>query len=94
MGHAPTVRSTLPELGLRKSARVLRSTLREWRAGTTASRAKGGIPGTTAVVPRRHLLASQQLQKHSKTSQNSKLSLINIIFVISNLEYVGLSNFR
>ena len=25
----------------------------------TASRAKGGRPGTTAVVPRRHLLASQ-----------------------------------
>ena len=24
---------------------------REWRAGTTASRAKGGRPGTTAVVP-------------------------------------------
>ena len=46
---------------------------REWRAGTTASSAKGGRPGitavvpggssgrpnTTAVVPRRHLLASQ-----------------------------------
>ena len=24
---------------------------REWRAGTTASSAKGGRPGTTAVVP-------------------------------------------
>ena len=33
---------------------------REWRAGTTASSAKGGRPGTTAVVPRRHLLASSQ----------------------------------
>ena len=45
---------------------------REWRAGTTASSAKGGRsdttavepggsggrPGTTAVVPTRHLLAS------------------------------------
>ena len=48
----------LPELGLRKGARVLRSTPREWRAGTTASSAKGGRPGTTAAVPRRHLLAS------------------------------------
>ena len=46
-------------LGLRKGPRVVRSTPREWRAGTTASRAKGGRPGTTAVVPRRHLLASQ-----------------------------------
>ena len=51
----------LPELGLRKGARVLLSTPREWRAGTTASRAKGGRPGTTAVVPRRHLLASHKL---------------------------------
>ena len=32
---------------------------REWRAGTTASSAKGGRPSTTAVIPRRHLLASQ-----------------------------------
>ena len=38
-------------LELRKGARVLLSTPREWRAGTTASRAKGGRPGTTAVVP-------------------------------------------
>ena len=47
----------LPDLWLRKGARILRSTLREWRAGTTL-RAKGGRPGTTAAVPRRHLLAS------------------------------------
>ena len=47
MGHAPTVDQQLPELGLRKGARVLRSTLREWRAGTTASSAKGGRPTRT-----------------------------------------------
>ena len=58
MAHATTVRSTTPRPRLRKGARVLPSTPREWRAGTTASRAKGGRPGTTAVVPRRHLLAS------------------------------------
>ena len=57
MGTHQQCDQQLPDLGLRKGPRVLRSTPREWRAGTTASSAKGGRPGT-AAVPRRRLLAS------------------------------------